>query len=148
FGYLRGLDGAVSNRADSKESAKGKKPDKPDISAIHSQSTESIERAEGNSQFDYLRRLAANMKHTDDQLRTSDKEGFKAIGILGNGLYDKLLVLQAIRNEFPQALFFTTDVDARFLHPNEFKWTRNLIVASSFGLKLHETLQGSVPPFR
>jgi hypothetical protein len=145
FGYLRGLDGTVSTRTQSKQSAKGKKPE---LSPIQPQSTESIERAEGNSQFDYLRRLAANMKRTDDQLRASGEAGFKAIGILGNDLYDKLLVLQAIRNEFPQVLFFTTDLDARFLHPDEFKWTRNLIVVSSYGLELSNNLQGSAPPFR
>jgi hypothetical protein len=143
FGYFRGLDGIVPTHGDSKD-AHGKQADNAKIL----QSGESIERAEGNSQFDYLRRLTANMKRTDEKLRASGKEGFKAIGILGNDLYDKLLVLQAIRSEFPQALFFTTDVDARFLHPNEFKWTRNLIVVSSYGLELSNNLQGSVPPFR
>jgi len=34
------------------------------------------------------------------------------------------------------------------LHPDEKEWTRNLIVASPFGLKLHDDLQKNTPPFR
>src|SRR5262249_26978822 len=63
-------------------------------------------------------------------------------------VYDKLLVLQALRQEFPKATFFTTDLDARMLHPSEVTWTRNLIVASSFGLELRRPLQHGIPPFR
>ena|GEM_PF-6546060 len=45
-------------------------------------------------------------------------------------------------------LFFTTDLDARLFHPSEIKSTRNLIVASSYGLQLHKRLQKNTPPFR
>jgi hypothetical protein len=60
------------------------------------------------------------------------------------------LVLQALRPIFPQALFFTTDLDARYLHPDEHEWTRNLIVAAHFGLEPGHSLQQprSYPPFR
>ncbi|MBU0910834.1 MAG: hypothetical protein KJ717_14795, partial [Proteobacteria bacterium] len=40
--------------------------------------------------------------------------------------------------KFPDVIFFTTDLDARLLHPDNIKWTRNLVVASSFGLKWQE----------
>nr|MBC8554015.1 hypothetical protein [Candidatus Brocadiales bacterium] len=30
----------------------------------------------------------------------------------------------------------------------EFKWTRNLIVGSNFGLRLHDDIQDTIPPFR
>ena len=62
----------------------------------------------------------------------------KAIGVVGTDFYDKYLVLQALRQRFPDVIFFTTDLDARFLHPDNFKWTRNLIVASNFGLSLRK----------
>ena len=45
-------------------------------------------------------------------------------------------------------MFFTTDLDQRFLDPAEHKTTRNLLVASHFGLELHEGLQRAIPPFR
>ena len=77
----------------------------------------------------------------------SGKE-LKAIGVLGSDVYDKLLILQAVRKRFPNAIFFTTDLDARLLHTSQYEWTRNLVIASHFGLQLHPTLQNDIPSFR
>lgn len=44
-------------------------------------------------------------------------------------------------------VFFTIDLDARLLHPGEYAWTRNLVVASGFGLALHGDMQRDIPPF-
>ncbi len=71
-----------------------------------------------------------------------------AIGILGTDFYDKQLALQALRPAFPDAVFFTTDLDARFLHRDDQEWNRNLLVGSSFGFQLAKSLQEEVPPFR
>jgi hypothetical protein len=68
--------------------------------------------------------------------------------ILGIDFYDKFLILQALKQRFPDRLFFTTDLDARLLQPTNIEWTRNLIVASSFGFQLQEEYQGDAPPFR
>jgi hypothetical protein len=78
------------------------------------------------------------------------KGRIKAIGVLGSDVYDKLLVLQALRDRFPGAVFFTTDLDASLLHPEEYKWAHNLVIASNFGLELHPELQRQkgIPPFR
>ena len=57
-------------------------------------------------------------------------------------------MLQALRPLLPNAWFFTTDLDALLLHPTEQKLTRNLLVASSFGLQLRPDIQGEIPPFR
>jgi hypothetical protein len=151
FSYMRGLDGMLPGRAEAApenegagaESSGGKDDDRRKDGSF-------IERAEGQSQFDYLRRLAKQMHDRDDELRRSspDGKGLRAIGILGNDLHDKLLVMQALRPEFPAAQFFTNDLDARYLHPREQQWTRNLLVASSFGFRLDRGLQGGVPPFR
>ena len=72
-----------------------------------------------------------------------------AVGVLGTDPYDKLLVMQALHPALPEAIFFTTDLDAVYLHPTEVKrGTKNLVVASAFGLALDETWQGSILPFR
>ena len=109
---------------------------------------EALARPEGRSQFDYLRRLAREIELLDRELEYQGRGGIKAVGILGSDVYDKLLLLQALRGRLPQAIFFTTDLDARLYHPSELEWTRNLIVASHFGLRLREHLQRDTPPFR
>lgn len=145
FNYLRGLDGVNANVIP------GVKGDK--------NAEEQVRRPVGPNQFDYLRRIADRISYLDDALshnkeydcnkRDCVKRGsVKAIGILGSDEYDKLLILQALRKQFPGILFFTTDLDARLLHPAERGWARNLIVASSYGLELHDSLQKGAPPFR
>jgi membrane protein implicated in regulation of membrane protease activity len=67
---------------------------------------------------------------------------------LGTDVYDKILILQALRRRFSRAIFFTTDLDARLLDPQHLPWTRHLIVGSSFGLALRPEFQGDIPPFR
>lgn len=146
FRYLRGLDGRTAEESASKSSASGKKDGQGN------KSTEGepylIEKAEGEGQRDYLRRLAKRMSQLNKELYLEKGEQIKAIGVLGSDVYDKLLILQALREYFPGVVYFTTDMDARLLHPSQFDWARNLIVASGFGLELDPKLQGEIPPFR
>ena len=79
---------------------------------------------------------------------SSQKNGVKAIGIVGSDVYDKLLILQALRSRFKDKIFFTTDLDARYLHADQKDWARNLVVASNFGLSLRPALQYFTLPFR
>ncbi|MGH7182593.1 MAG: hypothetical protein ACREJN_11525, partial [Nitrospiraceae bacterium] len=133
YSYLGGLDGEVPGAArgeDPKANANVK-----DILAGGLQ-----ERSEGTSQLDYVRALTARIQ--------DEGEGAKAIGILGTDPYDALLILKALRPAFPYAIFFTVDLDARHLQASEYKWTRNMVVASPFGLQLDGSLQRDVPPFR
>jgi hypothetical protein len=138
YSYLSGLDGEVpgddrvqAGRADKlKANATAK-----DVLAGGLQ-----ERPEGTSQLDYVRALASRIQ--------DEGEGAKAIGILGTDPYDAVLILKALRPVFPHAVFFTVDLDARHLHASEYKWTRNMVVASPFGLQLDGGLQRDVPPFR
>lgn len=145
YSYLSGLDGEgyddQTKRANPKEDNREKDKDKRE-GKRRFRDIDSYERPEGESQLDYVRRLVTRIKEEceDDKV--------KAIGILGRDPYDALLILQAVREEFPNALFFTTDLDARYFHEDEQKWTRNLIVASQFGLQLEPSLQQSIPPFR
>lgn len=144
FSYLRGLDGKIPGASRPESKSDGDKPASDGAAPF-----EPLERAEGPSQVDYLRRLAAHAREVPSDPGDGSSGGeVRAIGVLGSDVYDKSLVLRAFRREFPKAVFFTTDLDARMLHPAEYAWTRNLIVASSFGFSLEPELQRHVPPFR
>lgn len=152
FSYLRGLDGKLPGDGADKKTDPGKKSsdnEKPDI-----------EMPFGNHQKDYLRRIAARVADFDQRLKHCEeksgdqksagckKGGVKAIGILGSDVYDKLLILKALHDRFPEVIFFTTDLDAGLLHADEWDSARNLIVASGYGLRLNGWLQNDIPPFR
>lgn len=151
--YVRGLDGqlpavgggdsSAPKPAASKSGSGGKDEGRRSDGTF-------IEIAEGQSQFDYLRRLAIRMADLDQDIRrrSPDGKGLAAVGVLGSDVHDKLLVLQALQPALPNAIFFTTDLDARFLHPRETAWARNLIVGSNFGLRLSDSMQRGLPPFR
>lgn len=151
YSYLRGLDGMVpgekqheegSDQGDSSGKAKA------GARASGSRTLAELERPEGQSQLDYLRRLVAKMNKDADKASGRIGKPPKAIGILGTDVYDTLLILKAVREEFPGAIFFATDLDARLLHESEYKWTRNLVMTAPVGLELHNALQQDIPPFR
>jgi hypothetical protein len=153
YKYLRGLDGQMPNVAglDSGNGAKDSdnRPNKDGKNSAKDRPDPSTkDRAEGQGQYDYLRRLGDRIQQLDADLRRKDQRGIEAVGVLGSDVYDKLLVLQALRPLLPDAWFFTTDLDALLLHPGAQTLTRNLLVASSFGLQLEPDVQGEIPPFR
>lgn len=141
FSYLRGLDGQGPRGAAATRSGK----EGQDQAMPRGTFTEP---AEGVSQFDYLRRLAARIERENDRLKRSHRGEIGAIGVLGSDVYDKIAVLRALRPAFPRAVFFTTDLDARLLRARHLEWTRNVVVASGFGFDLAPCLQKGVPPFR
>jgi hypothetical protein len=146
FSYLQGIDGKLP--APSSQISTESKVD-TDNPKDKGRKTPEANHAEGSSQLDYIPRLADHIARENQNLQMqSDRPGIHAIGVLGSDLYDKLLALQALRPRFPDAIFFTTDLDARLWQPNQLKWTRNMIVASSFGLELKNILQQDIPPFR
>jgi hypothetical protein len=148
FSYLRGLDGALPGAAG--EGARKREAKARDPSDAEELLANGVprDRSEGRSQFDYLRRIGERVRGFDEAEKAEGRPGVRAIGVLGSDVYDKLLVLQALRPMFPDAVFFTTDMDARLLHPDQNAWARNLVVASHYGLALHSGLQRDVPPFR
>ena len=133
YSYLSGLDGEVPGD-DAARAARAAK------ASAGNQSDVNRDRPEGTSQLDYVRALVARIH--------DEGEGARAIGILGTDPYDALLIIKALRPEFPHAIFFTLDLDGRHLHPSEYKSTRNMVIASPFGLQLEGGLQRDVPPFR
>jgi hypothetical protein len=145
YTYLRGLDGFVAASAPKTETAPGDSgAGSPSIG--RGEPPRRRERSEGNAQLDYLRRLAGYIE--DSEALSGTRRPVKAIGVLGSDVYDKLLIMQALRDAHSEAIFFTTDLDARLLDPGEFRWARNLVVVSSFGLQLGDIWQGAIPPFR
>ena len=149
--YLRGLDGqTVGGDTGIKEADAGSRTGRAPPTSIEELRhwAPDVNKAEGQAQFDYLGRLGDRVDKLQRQLHRDGGGEIKAIGIVGSDVYDTLLILQALRQRFPGALFFTTDLDVRFFHPREREWARNLIVASAYGLALHRDLQGTVAPFR
>ena len=158
FTYLKGLDGLLpplpgkdvekqnESSTDDKASGHDRQLASTDFFKVE-QDTQSLERPIGQSQYDYLRRIGAQLQEIDNHYRKKDKR-IVAIGILGNDAFDKLLILRALRPEFPDALFFTTDFDEAFTIKSELPFTRNLLIASSFGPYLSNWLQGDIPYFR
>lgn len=143
FYYLRGIDAYQASSEKNKGETKQTAPPQGNRLSISNHTHPPT----GQSQYDYLRRLATQIEQLRDS-RENKKEKLKAIGIFGSDIYDKLLILQALRSRFPGVLFFTTDLDAQMMHPQHWRWTRNLIVASNFDLHLNNDYQKSFPPFR
>lgn len=138
--YLRGIDGRLPGETPTEDTGKSTGAKTPPGMAGEPS-------PEGRAQSDYLRRLEQDLHDCDAVWRAAGGR-LRAIGVLGSDVYDKLLILRALRTSFPGVTFFTTDLDARMLHPSELAWTRNLIVASPFGLQLRNHLQRAIAPFR
>jgi len=158
FSYMRGLDGASS--ADTVEAftdAAVLQDGKIDLLALAAGEDAGFkEPAIGTNQYDYLRRLTQQVVELDKALKRQNRGAIRAFGVLGTDYYDKLLILQALKERFPSHLYFTTDLDAGLLDAKVFAQTRNLIVATPFALHLQhgldtpavKSLQGGFPPFR
>jgi hypothetical protein len=134
--YLRGLDGLIpseTSRSESQVKTSSESRPAPENPAV------------GQPQVDYVQRFVEELKL---ELAATRDEKIRAIGVLGSDVYDKLLVLRALRSQFPTALFFTTDLDAQLIDRSQFAWAHNLLTASHYDLKLASGLQGAIPPFR
>lgn len=170
FHYFRGLDGKVAQ-----DSSDTRKTSDSGRDKSRQESTPSQERALGQGQFDYLRRIADEIRRRSDaqqrEVQERDEEAreqngngqsstapdqrpspqrgaVRAVIVLGSDIHDKLVILHALRESLPHTLFATTDLDAGLLQKEQLPWTRNVIVASGYDLKLPPALQKSAPPFR
>lgn len=150
FHYLRGIDGMLPGQSKSDSGTK---------TSVKAETTaRPHEATEGLNQADSLRRLALELQELNRTLCRDKGSALKAVGVLGSDVYDKLMVLKALRPALPGVIFFTNSLDARFGHPDEWHWARNLVIASPFGLKLAPfwskkgqkefDLQGKILPFR
>jgi hypothetical protein len=135
FRYMHGIDGRLPGDA-----SKDTKQD-------DSQKT-STEATEGLNQADYLRRLARRLKDEETRRENAGGSPLRAIGLLGNDIYDKLMILRALRPEFPGALFFTNNYDAHFELREEWDESHNLVIASPFTGTFLLDDKSRIPPFR
>ncbi len=142
YSYLAGLDGELPPKDHDKSTSEHSLNKK--VEERTKRVAQGMELPEGRGQLDYIRRLAKTLQEDAADV----PGGYRAIGVLGSDVYDKLLILQALKKSFPQAIFFTTDLDAQLTHSGQWPWTRNLIIASHFGLQLRQDLQKPIPPFR
>ena len=147
YTYARGIDG-ITVGITPKPLLKTETDQADLVNILSPTQTLAVRRPEGTGQFDYLRRLADRISARDRQLRLEKGRGVRAVAILGSDVYDKLLILRALRHRLPGAIWVTTDLDTQFLHPGDLVWTRNLVVAATFGLTLPHDIQPSSPPFR
>ena len=141
YGYMRGVDGEVP----------GTNLESPIFDEKAVQSAENaplseslffpaFETAVGPVQIDYIRRLADRIGR--DTLYTHSRP-LQAIGVFGTDYYDKQLILQALKERLPDVTYFTTDLDARLTDPDKYRWNRNLVVGSAYGLTWQDS--GSFP---
>jgi hypothetical protein len=152
FRYFRGLDGRTSQKED-----EGKKSASSSASGAARDTTAPQERTQGQSQFDYLLRIASWAREQNDRLGSRTRESgpffdfspsgrsIRAVVVLGSDIYDKLAILHALRERLPQAIFATTDLDAGFLQNDQLRWTRNLVVSSGYDLRLHRNMARCKP---
>ena len=149
YSYQRGMDGSIAGQQSSISQSQRSNQKKAGNSTPSIDET-TLRRPVGPGQYDYLRRLAADIKKKDREWRLGSGHGVRAVVLLGSDVYDKLLILRALRPELPGAIFATTDLDSQLLHPAEFSWTRNMIVASTYDLNLNLPPQFAMTtmPFR
>jgi hypothetical protein len=153
FAYLRGLDGSkpVTEKA----------PKKPDLSASPEDAIQSAEaeqqhnnlKADGNAQMDYIARLGDLLQAKDREMKNHSLGRIVAVGLTGSDSYDKLILLREISHRLPEAVFFTTDLDAPLWTANVLPYSRNLLVASAYPVGPETTNNDwpsleEFPPFR
>lgn len=125
--YFGGLDGATLEGASKQQRLVPRaKPSDKDSSK-----EPEIEWPENRDQRDYIRRLVRSLQAGDDQ---DTKLPVRAIGVIGQDVHDKLLLIQALRPVFTEQTIFTTDMDARLFHPDVARYMRNVIVSSALPL--------------
>jgi|GEM_PF-3480683 len=147
YSYQRGMDGSIAGEQNTSNQHQRSNQQKSNAGTPAIDET-AMRRPVGPGQFDYLRRLASDIHNKDRAWRLSSGYGVRAVILLGSDVYDKLLILRALRPELPGVIFATTDLDAQMLHPGEFNWTRNMIIATTYDLNLSPQISMTTMPFR
>ena len=145
YQFMSGLDRYKGSAANERKSPSVAAPSVDEVvgNLIHRRSPY-LSSPLGESQLDYAERLA------DEIANWEDSQQIKAVGVFGNDVNDKLILLKSLRYRFPSAVFFTTDLDAQMWSQDWISTTRNMIVASSYDVKIDpdDTPNGEIPPFR
>jgi hypothetical protein len=140
--YLRGLDGASTLYRQNYVALRAVKAADKENSDHNQNSRNTIEPAEGTTQFDYIRRLVNSM-YLQKVPFWPQVERPDAIVIFGTDVYDKLALLKFLRQALKNCAYFTTDLDALYWHSHYIEYTKDLIVASSFPLRMSPNTSGN-----
>ena len=133
--YLRGLDGASTLYRKNYVALRAVKEGGKENQDRNQNGHDSIEPAEGTTQFDYIRRLINSM-YLQKVPFWPEVERPDAIVIFGTDVYDKLALLKFLRQALKNCIYYTTDLDALYWHSHYIQYTKDLIVASSFPLRM------------
>jgi hypothetical protein len=106
YRYLRGIDGQLPG-----DQAKESQRDQTQKTQL-GQDTVAIEATEGLNQSGLLTAVGA-ADERGQRAGSQGSSGIRAIGLLGSDIYDKLMILRALRRSFPTP-FFTNNYDAHF----------------------------------
>lgn len=128
--YLKGVDGTLPVRRDESEPRLNLQDTTALVSAINKRVMQ------GNSgqwvldqrQTDYIERQADRLKSSQGQIR--------AIGVFGTSVFDKIKVIEILRNEFRNVWFFTVDLDASLVNNDNPLATRNILIGSALDLSV------------
>lgn len=133
FSYLRGIDGSKPVTEKPREKT-------PDLASTPQEALQALEmeqqqngvKADGDAQMDYIARLGEMLHKKDREMKKSGKGRIVAVGLTGSDAYDKLILLREMSHRLPEAVFFTTDLEAPLWTANVFRYSRKLLVASAY----------------
>lgn len=139
--YFKGLDGRYSkNTTAAAADDAGGDATKKGIGGTQTQvganGTADSYPPRGIAQSDALRRMGFEMRYTDDEL-----DDVIAVGILGTDVFDKLLVIRALRPVMKDAFFFTNNLDAWMWDSKEIETTKGMIAAAPAGIEMGDILE-------
>jgi len=117
--YLRGLDGR--EHAGNLSSGKGEG------------SSRITPASSGTHQFDYVVNEIRELRRRVLFCEAADP---RIVVLAGADIYDKLSLLRVLRTELPRAVVYTTDLDSRYLSPEEISTARNVVLISHQSLSL------------
>ena len=153
FKYFRGLDGQMPNAGGSAPAASGKDTgSKPDKDSKDNAKNRPIRTRRPAPRARASSTICSGLAIASDSwmriFAGSGDQGIEAVGVLGSDLYDKLLCCRRcdrccrMPGSSPPISMPCCCI------PSAQNATRNLLVASGFGLRLRPDVQGAIPPFR
>lgn len=161
FSYLRGVDGLAPGNRQGLSAPDYQTPAQRAAAAgnpgeVLSRALDPspMPRPFGPAQYDYCARLGQQLERWQSWRRDQGLGRVQAIGVIGTEMDDKLALLKVLRPRFPNTLFFTNNVDADYLQPENSPYTRNLLIFTRYDLEgevlrtTNQARQVNLPPFR
>jgi len=148
--YLRGARREDPRREERfRRGTIGQKPDRraPDRSASGRPISNRFPPAGGRSSI-ILRRLERQLVDLDRKGRERKEGGIVAVGVIGTDIYDKLLILRALRKHFPRTWFFRPTSMPSFRSRANTPPRGNSSSRRILAWRCIPTMQRTAPPFR